>query len=79
MKKTMFAAMLMSIAGFSFAAEYQCKVNCVPSGATYVTVNASSSSDAAQKVDKQSDQICQAAGYTRSTSSTMSAGQCSSK
>lgn len=60
------------------AAEYSCKVYCKgPDGSTYVKVKADSASDAARAVDAQSDNICRSAGYSRSTSSSMSASQCS--
>ena len=74
------ATILMLGSSLALADQYVCTVNCLnPSGKTQVVVQASSSSDAAQKVDKQSDQICQAAGHGKSTSSTMSASQCSYK
>lgn len=71
------AGMALWNAGQAQAGEYACTVYCVgPSGSTTVTVRASSASDAAQIVDKQSDRVCQAAGYRASTSSTMSSSQC---
>lgn len=80
MKKSLLLATLLAAASVAHAGEYQCQVNCVsPSGSTTVSVPASSAYDAAQKVDKQSDQICQAAGHGKSTSSTMSASQCRPK
>lgn len=64
----------------AWASEYQCKVYCKgPDGQTYVTVKASSSSDAAAMVDKQGHQICKAAGHNSASSSTMSSNQCSAK
>lgn len=60
------------------AQQYTCNVHCVrPSGQIVVTVNASSASDAAGIIDKQSDRVCQQAGHGASTSSSMSASQCS--
>lgn len=80
LKKTLCVALLTVSAGFAQAGEYVCKVHCVsPGGSTAVVVNASSSSQAAQIVDRQSDQICRSAGYGRSTSASMSASQCSPK
>ena len=78
--KIIVAAVLAVASSLAAAGQYVCTVNCVsPSGKTQTVVSASSASDAAQKVDKQSDQICRAAGHGKSTSSTMSASQCSSK
>lgn len=69
-----FGLMLTSLA---HAEDYQCKVYCTgPSGSTYVKVEAGSDDEAAQIVDNASDQICQEAGYSASTASTMSASQC---
>lgn len=74
------ATVLFAASSLAMADQYVCTVNCVsPSGKTQVVVPAGSASEAAQKVDKQSDQICQAAGHGKSTSSTMSASQCSRK
>lgn len=75
--KKLFVLALMSAAGMAQAETCQCKVYCLsPSGTTVAELQASSKSDAAQKVDKQSDQICRDAGHGRSTSSTMNASQC---
>jgi hypothetical protein len=62
------------------AAEYVCKVYC-SNGSTSVVVNASSSSDAARKVDPTpvADQVCREAGKGKASSSSMSSGQCSAK
>ncbi|WP_018152894.1 hypothetical protein [Leeia oryzae] len=77
MKKSLWLTIGLMLAGLAHAEEYQCKVYCTePSGSTYVTVEADSDDDAAQIVDKASDQICQEAGFSASTSSTMSASQC---
>lgn len=74
------AAALIAFSSLAAADQYVCSVNCVnPTGKAAIEVNAGSPSDAAQKVDKQSDQICQAAGHGKSTSATMSASQCSRK
>lgn len=74
------AAAFYSIASLAFAQQYVCSVNCVnPSGKTQIVVPAGSASEAAQKIDKQSDKICQSAGHKKSTSYTMSASQCSRK
>jgi hypothetical protein len=74
------AAVLTAASSLVLADQYVCTVNCVgPSGKTQIVVSADSASDAAQKVDQQSDQICRAAGHDRSTSSSMSASQCSRK
>lgn len=68
---------LILVSASAMADEYQCKVNCVsPSGSTTAEVNADSKSEAASIVDGKSDQICQDAGYGKSTSSTMSSSQC---
>lgn len=74
------AAGLIAASSLVLADQYVCTVNCVgPSGKTQVIVQAGSSSQAAEAVDKQSDQICRSAGHNKSTSSTMSASQCSRK
>lgn len=79
MKVVAFAA-LLAASSIAQAQEYICRVHCVgPSGQTSVSVPASSASDAASKVDRQSDQICRQAGHSGSTSSTMSASQCERK
>jgi hypothetical protein len=79
MKVVAFAALLVATS-LAHSEEYICRVNCVgPSGQTSVSVSASSASDAASKVDRQSDQICRRAGHDRSTSSSMSASQCERK
>lgn len=67
------------IASFNvFAEEYSCKVYCLgPSGSTSTTVQASNPSDAANTVNSNSDQICRAAGFEKSTPQTMSPSQCS--
>lgn len=76
--KLIIAAALALASSGAFAGQYTCKVYCVnPSGSTTTTVNAGSASEAAKIVDGQSDQICRAAGHGKSTSSTMSASQCS--
>lgn len=73
-------AVLLAFSSMAAAEQYVCSVNCLnPTGKTVVEINASSSSDAAQKIDKQSDKVCQSAGHGKSTSSTMSASQCSRK
>lgn len=80
MKSKLLAFCLLSASFTSFAAEYQCTVNCKsPDGKTVVTVKADSASDAANIVDKQGHQICKAAGHQRATESTMSSSQCSKK
>lgn len=63
-----------------YAAEYVCKVYC-SNGTTSVVVSASSSSDAAKKVDPTpvANQICKEAGKGNASSSTMSSNQCSQK
>jgi hypothetical protein len=74
------AAVLTAASSLALAQQYVCTVYCLnPSGQTQVVVPASSASEAAQKVDKQSDKICQNAGHGKSTSMTMSASQCSRK
>ena len=60
------------------ASEYVCKVYC-NSGQSYITVNASSASDAAAKVDKQGDQICKGDNKGNASSQTMRPEQCSRK
>lgn len=76
--KIALAMLLSAVSGFALASQYVCTVNCVgPSGKTQVVVQAGSASEAASIVDKQSDQICRKAGHNKSTSSTMSASQCS--
>lgn len=78
--KVVVATIFFSVTSLAFAQQFVCTVNCVnPSGKTQVVVPAGSASEAAQKVDKQSDKICQSAGHGKSTSSTMSASQCSRK
>lgn len=73
-------AVLALSSSLALADQYVCTVNCVgPSGQTQVVVQAGNASQAAQAVDKQSDQICRSAGHDKSTSSTMSASQCSRK
>ena len=73
-------AALAMVSSSAFADQYVCTVNCVgPSGQTQVVVQAGNASQAAQAVDKQSDQICRSAGHDKSTSSTMSSSQCSRK
>lgn len=81
MKTRIFVAAAMFMASsLALADQYICTVNCLsPSGRTQAVVNAGSSSEAAQIVDKQSDQICRSAGFGKSTSSSMSASQCSRK
>jgi len=69
---------LLSIAGFAHADEYVCKVYC-NSGETYISVKADSKSDAAAKVDRQSDQICKADNRGNSSSQTMRPEQCNRK
>jgi hypothetical protein len=67
------------VASFNaFAEEYSCKVYC-DSGTTFVTVQASSSSDAAAKINPTpvANGICQSAGKGDASSSTMSGSQCS--
>ncbi len=77
-RKTFFAVALLLVSGAASAQQYACNVHCVrPSGQIVVTVNAGSSSEAANIIDKQSDQVCQRAGHGASTSSSMSASQCS--
>ncbi len=62
------------------AGEYVCKVYC-SSGTTSVVVPASSSSDAAKKINPTpvANKICQDAGKGNASSSTMSGNQCSAK
>ena len=62
------------------ATDYVCKVYC-SNGTTSVVVTASSSSDAAKKVDPTpvANQICKDAGKGNASSSTMSSNQCSPK
>jgi len=74
------ATALMAASTLALAQQYVCTVNCLnPSGKTTTVVNAGSASEAAKIVDKQSDRVCQAAGHGKSTSSSMSASQCSKK
>jgi hypothetical protein len=62
------------------AAEYVCQVYC-SGGTTSVVVPASSSSDAASKIDPTpvANQICKEAGKGTASSSTMRSNQCSVK
>jgi hypothetical protein len=77
MKKLLLCMSVALLSSQAFAAEYVCKVYCVgPDGSTQVRVEASSASEAAKLIDRQSDQVCQAADFRASTSSTMSASQC---
>jgi hypothetical protein len=82
MIKNMFFGMaLLMVSSASFADEYSCKVHCLSGSgsieSTQTTVNASNSSDAAKSVGDQSDQVCRAAGYEKSTSASMGDFQCS--
>lgn len=80
LKLKLLAAISLFGALSAHAGEYSCKVYCKgPDGQTYVNVKASSSSEAAEIVDKQGHQICKAAGHSNASSSTMSASQCSAK
>lgn len=66
--------------GAAQASEYVCKVYC-NSGSTTVVIQASSSSDAAKKIDPTpvANKICQDAGKGNASSSTMGSNQCSQK
>ncbi len=77
MKKLLFVS-LFALMGAVHAEEYSCKVYC-NSGVTYVTVNASSSSDAAAKVDAQGHQVCKSDGKGNASEKTMRPEQCSRK
>lgn len=72
---------LAGASGTAMAGEFSCKVYCITSGgstqSTQVSLQANSREHAAQIIDRQSDKICRDAGYYKSTSSTMSASQCS--
>jgi hypothetical protein len=74
------SAILLSGLNTVHAGEYVCKVYC-SNGSTSVVVNASSSSDAARKIDPTpvADQVCREAGKGKASSSSMSSGQCSAK
>ena len=67
-------------ASAAHAEEYVCKVYC-NGGATTVVVQASSSSDAAKKIDPApvANQVCREAGLGNASSSTMGSSQCSRK
>ncbi len=82
MKKKFFKFIALSIFTIhsAHAGEYVCKVYC-SSGTTSVFVTASSSSDAAKKIDPTpvANKICQDAGKGNASSSTMSGNQCSAK
>lgn len=73
------AAMLVGAAS-SQAGEYVCKVYC-SSGSTNVVISASSSSDAASKIDPTpvANRICQDAGKGNASTSTMGSQQCSAR
>ena len=77
--KSLVFTLLMTAAALAQADEYSCKVYCESTSGptTYVNVQADSSSEAAAIVDVQSDSICRNAGYSQSSSATMSASQCS--
>lgn len=75
MKKLLFLS-LLAFAGIAQADEYSCKVYC-NSGTTYVTVKASSKSEAAAIVDKQADQICKNENKGNASNQTMRPDQCS--
>jgi hypothetical protein len=78
--KLLIASLIAATSTFASAGEYVCKVYCKnPSGTATVEVTASSAYAAAAMVDKRSDQVCQAEGYGKSTTTSMSASQCSSK
>ena len=76
--KLVLAIGLLTLTSVVSASEFVCKVYC-NSGETYVTLDASSASDAAAKVDKQSDQICKGDKKGNSSSKTMRPEQCSRK
>lgn len=71
---------LLGVSGVAHAEEYVCKVYC-SGGTTSAVVNASSSSDAASKINPQpvADQVCRDAGYSKATTGTMSPSQCAKK
>lgn len=76
--KFLLAMGLVALSSMASADEYVCKVYC-NSGQTYVTVKASSSSDAAAKVDRQGDQICRGENKGNGSNQTMRPEQCSRK
>jgi hypothetical protein len=82
MKLNLVAFAIVAVVGSASAqaAEYVCKVYC-NSGSTYATVTASSSSDAAKKIDPTpvANQICQDAGKGNASSATMGSSQCERK
>ena len=69
---------IVSSASAQADSEYVCKVYC-DKGSAYATVTASSSSDAASKIDPTpvANRICQDAGKGNASSSTMGSSQCS--
>jgi hypothetical protein len=73
-------AFVIGVSNTVQAGEYICKVYC-NSGSTSIVVTASSSSDAAKKIDPTpvANQICKDAGKGNASSSTMGSSQCSSK
>lgn len=76
------AATLFSLlaASAAHADVYVCKVYC-NGGTTSVVVQASSSSEAAKKIDPApvANQVCREAGLGNASSSTMGSSQCSRK
>ncbi len=80
LKYIAFAAIAFISVTAAQASEYVCKVYC-NSGSTSVVITASSSSDAAKKIDPTpvANKICQDAGKGNASSSTMSSNQCSAK
>ena len=61
---------MVALSSMVSASDFVCKVYC-NSGQTYVTLSANSASDAAAKVDKQGDQICQGDNRGNAFSETM--------
>ena len=80
LKSFVLAVAAFVCAASSQAGEYVCKVYCA-SGSTTVVITASSSSDAAQKIDPTpvANRICQEAGKGNASSSTMGSSQCSAQ
>lgn len=74
------AVAILASAASSQAAEYVCKVYC-NSGSTSIVISASSSSDAAAKIDPTpvANRICQEAGKGNASTSTMGSQQCSAR
>ncbi len=81
MKLKLVAFAIVAVIGSASAqadSEYVCKVYC-NNGSTFATVTASSSSDAASKIDPTpvANRISQDAGKGNASSSTMGSSQCS--